>query len=142
MIACDPGHEKPTVQELVADFPLFVTVNPSWKPPDHEFVRDQATEHDFAEPVLGVPVGVAVGLVLGVAVAVGLVVGLAVAVALVLGLGLALALAVFGVSVTTVTEYGLIVWVEALPLVLFVINDPGSARVETAGALRLGLNPA
>jgi hypothetical protein len=43
-IVCDPGHEYPTVQPVVAAVPEFVTVKPSWNPPDHEFVTDQVTE--------------------------------------------------------------------------------------------------
>jgi hypothetical protein len=37
---CEPGHEYPTFQPLIA-LPPAVTVKPSWKPPLHELLTDQ-----------------------------------------------------------------------------------------------------
>lgn len=45
-----PGQVKSTVQSLVGAEPEFVTVKPSWNPPDQELVTDQATLH--AAPVV------------------------------------------------------------------------------------------
>jgi hypothetical protein len=43
VIVWAPGQVKSTVQPLSAAEPEFVTVKPSWNPPDQELVTDQAT---------------------------------------------------------------------------------------------------
>lgn len=79
-IVCDPGHEYPTFQPVVAAAPELVTVNPSWNPPDQELVTDQVT---WQPPVgVGAGVGVGVGVEVGVGVAVEVGVGVGVGVGL------------------------------------------------------------
>lgn len=41
VMVCEPGHEYPTFQPLIAAVPESVTVKPSWKPPLHELLTDQ-----------------------------------------------------------------------------------------------------
>jgi len=47
---CEPGHEYPTLQPLIALPPESVTVKPSWKPPLHELVTDQVAVQPPDEP--------------------------------------------------------------------------------------------
>ena len=49
-MVCEPGHEYPTFQPLIALLPESVTVKPSWKPPLHELVTDQVAVHPPAVP--------------------------------------------------------------------------------------------
>ena len=41
VMLCEPGHEYPTFQLLIAEVPESATVKPSWKPPLQELVTDQ-----------------------------------------------------------------------------------------------------
>jgi len=54
------GQAQATVQPCVGTEPLFVTVNPSWKPPLHEVVSDHAAEQLGADEPVPVAVAVAV----------------------------------------------------------------------------------
>ena len=83
---CDPGHEYPTLQPAVVAVPGFVTVKPSWNPPDQEFVTDQLTEQ--AAPVVLVAVGLGLGGTLGLGLGDTLGLGLGLGDWLGLGLGL------------------------------------------------------
>lgn len=49
-MVCEPGHEYPTFQPLIALPPESVTVKPSWKPPLHELVTDQVAVQPPAVP--------------------------------------------------------------------------------------------
>jgi hypothetical protein len=69
--------------------PEFVTVKPSWKPPDQEFVNDQLTEQPAPAVLVdeGLGLGVTLGLGLGDELGLGEELGLGLADWLVLGLG-------------------------------------------------------
>jgi hypothetical protein len=108
----------------------LVTVKFSWKPPDHELTSDHVTVQPLDGSV-GVDDADADALAVGVTEALGEAV-----------VGVGLEVAEPGCSVTTVTEYGVIVWVAALPPVPVVIPDPGSASVETDGVPAPGVKPA
>lgn len=45
VMVCAPGQVNRTVQSFSGTAPEFVTVKPSWNPPDHELVTDQVTVH-------------------------------------------------------------------------------------------------